>query len=119
MYDILYELNRNRGIVGSLLVSDDGMVIALDFKGDVDGDMVAALTASLVKTMGSSLEKIGREPLTQASIEGSNGNVFLFNTGYGILVVMAEKDVNVGLIRLEMRNAAERIAEKVRGGAGR
>ena len=119
MQDILYELNGTRGIVGSLLVSDDGMVIALDFKGEVDGDLIAALAASLVKSMRNSLGKIGQEPLTQASIEGSNGNIFLFNTGFGILVVMAESDVNIGLIRLEMRNAAGKIADKIKGETGR
>ncbi len=119
MHDILYELNSTRGVVGSLLVSNDGMVIALDFKGEVDGDMIAALAASLVKAMRNSLEKIGQELLTQASIEGSDGNIFLFNAGFGTLVVMAERNVNMGLIRLEMKNAAERIAEKVRGEAGR
>jgi predicted regulator of Ras-like GTPase activity (Roadblock/LC7/MglB family) len=118
MHDILYELNGTRGVVGSLLVSDDGMVIALDFKGEVDGDLIAALAASLVKAMRNSLERIDQEPLTQASIEGSNGNIFLFNTGYGTLVVMTEMNINMGLIRLEMKNAAVRIAERVKGEVG-
>lgn len=111
MQEILYDLNRSRGVIGSLLVSPDGMLIASDFKVEMDQELIAAMAASLINTMQKSIQSINEDSLTQAFIEASNGNIFLLDVGVGILALITEKKSNVGLIRLEMKSAAHRISQ--------
>jgi len=44
------------------------------------------------------------------TIEADNGKMFFADAGLGILVVTTEREVNVGLVRLEMRNAISHLS---------
>ena len=47
--------------------------------------------------------------MQQVTIEAEEAKLFFTDAGLGILVVTTEKDVNVGLIRLEIKNAVNRL----------
>jgi predicted regulator of Ras-like GTPase activity (Roadblock/LC7/MglB family) len=91
MYQILNELNKTPGITGSMVVGNDGIVIASDLESGLEGDTVGALAASITTNIQKSLDRLRTD------------------AGIGILVVTAEKDVNIGLIRLEIKNAVNRL----------
>jgi predicted regulator of Ras-like GTPase activity (Roadblock/LC7/MglB family) len=42
-------------------------------------------------------------------VEASKGKLFLNDVGLGILAVTTDPQVNVGMVRLEIKNAAEKI----------
>jgi len=112
MYQILEELNKTRGISGSVLVGNDGIIIAADLDTRFQDEAVGAMAASIISTVQKSLEKLKSTPMKQMTIEAEQGKLFLTDVGFGILVVTAEPDVNIGLIRLEIRNAASKIKER-------
>jgi hypothetical protein len=112
MYEILEELNKTSGISGSMLVGNDGIIIAADMDTRFQDEAVGAMAASIVSTVQRSLEKLSSVPLKQMTIEAEKGKIFLTDVGFGILVVTAEPNVNIGLIRLEIRNAASKIRER-------
>ena len=105
MYQVLSELNKTSGITGSMMVGGDGIVIAADLDDSFDGDTIGALAASITSNIQKSLDRLQTEPLKQVTIEADNGKLFFADAGKGILVVTTEKQVNIGLIRLEMKNA--------------
>lgn len=112
MYQILGGLNKTSGITGSLLVGSDGIIIAADLDTRFQDETVGALAASIVSTVDRSLEKLQSTPFKQVTIEAEKGKLFLTDVGIGVLVVTTEPDVNVGLVRLEIKNAQQRIRDR-------
>jgi predicted regulator of Ras-like GTPase activity (Roadblock/LC7/MglB family) len=109
MFQILEELNKTTGINGSMIVGKDGIVIAADLNANLQDEAVGALAASIVDTVKKSMERLSNENLKQITVEASKGKLFLTDVGIGILAVTTDPQVNVGLVRLEIKNAAEKI----------
>ena len=109
MYQVLSELNKTPGITGSMVVGNDGIVVASDLEESLEGDAVGALAASITTNIQKSLERLQAKSLAQVTIEAENSKLFFTETSVGILVVTAEKEVNIGLIRLEIKNALGRL----------
>jgi len=119
MYEILEELNKTVGVTGSMIVGQDGIVIAADLDTQLEDEAVGALAASIVSTAQKSMSRLSNDALKQITVEASGGKLFLSDVGIGILAVTTDPQVNVGLIRLEIKNAAEkvRLAQKSTSGA--
>jgi len=110
MYNILSDLNKTSGVKGSMLVGQDGIIIAADLDTQYEDETVGAMSASIVSSVGKAMERLkGEEPM-QITVEADHGKLFLANAGVGILTVLADKEVNIGLIRLEMKNAISKIS---------
>ena len=109
MHEILSELNKTTGITGSMVVGNDGIVIAANLQENVEDDTIGALAASITANIHKSLERLQSSPLKHATIEADDAKLFFSDAGLGILVVTAEKEVNIGLIRLEIKNAISRL----------
>jgi predicted regulator of Ras-like GTPase activity (Roadblock/LC7/MglB family) len=105
MQQVLNELNKTSGVTGSMLVGDDGIVIASDLHSSVEGETVGALAASITVNVRKALERMETSSLKQVTIEAEDAKMFFTDAGFGVLVVTAEKNVNIGLIRLEIKNA--------------
>lgn len=112
MYKILEELNKTSGIIGSMIVGADGIVIAADLDTNLQEETLGALAASIMGTAQKSMERLKKNPLKQVTAEAEGGKIFLSDVGIGYLVVATEPSVNIGLIRLEIRNAASQIKVK-------
>jgi len=109
MYQALSELNKTPGITGSMIVGTDGIVIAADLEAGIESETVGALAASITANISKSLDRLDTAPLQQVTIEAENAKLFFTDVGLGILVVTTEKEVNIGLVRLEIKNAMTRI----------
>lgn len=111
MYEVLQELNKTSGITGSMLVASDGIVIASDLDSSNEDETVGALASSIAAVIRKSMDKLGRERFSQVTIEAERGKMFLAETGVGMLVVTAENQANIGLVRLEINQAVSRLQE--------
>jgi len=110
MYQVLADLNRTSGIIGSMLVDSDGIVIASDLESADQDEAVGALAASITASVRKSLKRLEHHDLDQIMIEADGGNLFLAASKPGILVVKTEEDVNIGLVRLEIKHAVDNLA---------
>ncbi|ADP77106.1 Roadblock/LC7 family protein [Methanothermus fervidus DSM 2088] len=108
---VLRDLTRIDGVNGSLVVGKDGLIIESELGSDMDAEIVAARSSVIFGAAKESVEELKQEPLEQVMIEGSRGKMLMKDVGEGILVVLTDEDVNLGLIRLEMRRSAERIKD--------
>lgn len=111
MYKVLEELNKTSGITGSMLVAADGIVIASDLDSSNEDETVGALASSIAAVIRKSMDKLGREHFSQVTIEAERGKMFLAETGVGMLVVTAEQQANIGLVRLEINQAVSRLQQ--------
>jgi predicted regulator of Ras-like GTPase activity (Roadblock/LC7/MglB family) len=112
MYQILEALNKTSGIIGSMIVGKDGIVIAADLKTQAEEETIGALAASITANVQKSLERLRTSPLHQVTIESDNAKFFFTDAKIGIMVVLAEPDVNIGLVRLEIRNAVLKLSKQ-------
>lgn len=105
MYQILEALNKTSGITGSMIVGKDGIVIAADLNAQFEEETIGALAASITSTVQKSLDRLDTTPLKQVTVEADNAKLFFCDAGIGLLVVITEPEVNIGLVRLEVKNA--------------
>lgn len=109
---LLDGITRVSGVRGALVVSaDDGLVVAESSMGDVDGGAVAALAASLCLRLGRVSGAIGSAAPRLVQLEAERGGLVAAPAGDGLLLVaVTGAAANVGLLRLALRDAAERMA---------
>ncbi|MCI0531511.1 MAG: roadblock/LC7 domain-containing protein [candidate division Zixibacteria bacterium] len=112
MFEILEELNKTQGITGSMIVGSDGIVIAADLHQELQDDTLGAMASSIVSTVRKTLEKMNQVPLRQITVEANQGKLFLTDVEIGTLVVTTAPAVNLGLVRLEIKNAASRLKKR-------
>jgi len=112
MYNILGELNKTSGIKGSMLVGSDGIIIAADLDSEYEDETVGALASSIVSNITKAMDRLDQQQMDKITIEAENGKLFLNDASVGILAVVTEPDVNIGMVRLEIKNAVNQIAEQ-------
>ncbi|TLY53769.1 MAG: hypothetical protein E6K55_07410 [Gemmatimonadetes bacterium] len=102
-------ITRVGGVRGAMLVSaEDGIVVAEQLMEGIKGTAVAALAASLSTRLRRAMEAAGVGASLFWHLQAEQGALLVVPTPNGILVVaVAEPDVNVGLVRLELLRAAE------------
>ena len=105
----LTQLNRTHGIIGSAIVSNDGIPISQKLPQGYDAEAVCALSASIVSNTLKTFEQIQNANINRALIETEHGKLFIQLFTLGMLVVLTLRDVNIGLIRLEMKNMINKI----------
>ncbi|MFH1699986.1 MAG: roadblock/LC7 domain-containing protein [Candidatus Zixiibacteriota bacterium] len=109
MYQILEGLNKTSGIIGSMVVGSDGIVIAADLNTQIEEDAIGALAASIISNVQKSLDRLQSPPLKQVTVEADNAKLFFSEVEMGVLVVITEPEVNIGLVRLEIKNATSKL----------
>jgi len=111
MNNALDLVTRVRGVRGAMLVSaDDGLVVAEQLMEGIKGSAVAALAASLAERLRRAMEAAGIGTSVFWHLQADQGTLLVVPAASGILVVaVAEPDVNIGLVRLELLRAGEAI----------
>ena len=106
--DVLSGLIRQRGVTGSLIVSEaDGIIVDSTLQVGVRGNVVAALAASLYRKARLSSHAAGLGDASFLQLEAKQGRICAAGRGDLVLVTVAESRANVGLIRVEMLKALE------------
>ncbi|KUK71769.1 MAG: Uncharacterized protein XD90_2135 [Methanobacterium sp. 42_16] len=108
---VLKDLGRIQGVNGSLIVGKDGLIIERDVSPDIDSELVGAMSSAVFGTAERSSEEMKHEKLQQVMIEGNKGKTLMIDSGEAILAVITDTDINLGLIRLEMKRSSNRIVE--------
>jgi predicted regulator of Ras-like GTPase activity (Roadblock/LC7/MglB family) len=108
---VLDSLTRVRGVRASLVVSaTDGIAIDSNLQIGQDGGRVAALAASLYRKARKSATAAGLGTTGFMHLDAERGRLCVIGGDELVLVVVAERDASVGLIRVEMLRAAGALA---------
>ena len=111
---VVERLAQIKGVVGSVLVAKDGLVVASDLSVQVQDEIVAAMVSAVGSTAVKAAEMMEQGTLKNIIIESESGKLFLSDTNIGYLGVLTAPDANIGLVRLELREAAE-VLKKLTG----
>jgi uncharacterized protein len=101
-------LSRVPGVTGALVVEREaGVPVVAELSEGVNGTAVAALTASLFGRTAQASESAQFGRLGTLHLEADDGHVVAVDAGDLILVVVTERDAQLGLVRLEAHRAAD------------
>jgi len=106
---ILADLSKTEGIKGSMVVGKDGLVIASQIPSNLDSELIGAMASAAFGSAERTATEINQGTLEQMMVEAEFGKTLMTDAGEGILVVLADSKVNLGLIRISMKKATEKI----------
>ena len=105
---VLSGLIRHRGVKGCMVVGEnDGIIVDSNLQIGVNGSAFAALTASLFRKSRRAAQAAGFGDATFLELDAELGRVCAVGRKELVLVVVAESRVNLGLVRVDMLEAAE------------
>ena len=111
--DLLAEFTNIPGVNTVCLVGRDGFLLQSVALSGIDAEMIGAIASSgfgASEAMGKQLQK-GNMSMTM--VEYENGPVMFAPVGSeAFLVIIADKDANLGMIRLKIKKHAKDIEEK-------
>lgn len=113
MRHIVEDLIRVDGVIGSLLVGRDGLVIASTLLDDEDAEVLGAMSAAVFGEIDKATKRIGIGVLVDTIIDAKDGSILLLESRDVILAVVTQRMVNLGLVKMEMRRSAKRLSEAV------
>ncbi|MFA5983082.1 MAG: roadblock/LC7 domain-containing protein [Methylococcaceae bacterium] len=99
-------------IEASGIISTDGLMIASVLPPEMDEDLVGAMSAAMLSLGDRTGQELGRGALEQVLIKGDLGYVLMAYAGaHAVLTVLAKPNAKLGLIFLDVKRAAEEIAQ--------
>ncbi len=112
---ILTELNgTSADIEASSVISTDGLMMAAVLPQGMDEDRVGAMSAAMLSLGDRTAQELARGELEQVLIKGDKGYVLMTHAGReAVLTVLAKPQAKLGLIFLDVKRAAESIAEMI------
>ena len=106
MREVLERLGANPGIVGSLVATTDGMVVASHLR-DMDQETAAAFVSSLLIDALVLLEECGRPRMQQLELRASRGKIIVTNLGNAYLVAVTNRTLDLKQGLIEIKSASE------------
>lgn len=94
---LLVDINNVQGILGSIIVGKDGLVIANTMPENIDKDLVGALTSSLFTNIDTQIKKLKKGNLKRLTVETLSGLYILTEIEMGTLVVFGVDGQKVNL----------------------
>jgi predicted regulator of Ras-like GTPase activity (Roadblock/LC7/MglB family) len=106
-------VRRVPGVEQSLVVSDEGLTLAVSERVDeVRADQLAAVAAGLASLTRGAARCFDAEPVNQTIVEMATGYLFVTSAGAGTsLAVFADPESDIGVVGYELAQAAVRVAQ--------
>lgn len=114
---ILSELNNvSEHIEASAIMSRDGLSVASVLGAGVDPDRLGAMCAALLGLADTTARELNRGALRQVLIHGTLGYMLITHVGdKAVLAVATKPGTNLGMVFLETKKTAEKIATILNG----
>lgn len=114
MRSILTQLNKVQGVRGSMVINRDGIVVAGEFAEDVDEKGIGAMASSLLAALDGAVKRISLGRMNRFVLTGNENKAVIVDTGPALLYVLLQREANMGLINVEIREAAKQVIEQAK-----
>lgn len=109
--DILNEFSKLQGVDAVCLVGRDGFLLDSISRTGIDTEMIGAIASSGFGASESMGRQLGKGVMSISMIEFDKGPVMFSPVGDdAFLVIVAEKDSNLGMIRLKLKKHSAELA---------
>ncbi|MDD3406696.1 MAG: roadblock/LC7 domain-containing protein [Methanomicrobium sp.] len=107
---ILNEFLQIAGVTAAVIAGRDGFVIESAVSGNVDIEALGAMASTGLGTSEAMSRELGKEIMNQIIVELEEGPILISPLSDDELIaIVAQKGVNVGLLRYELKKNRERI----------
>jgi predicted regulator of Ras-like GTPase activity (Roadblock/LC7/MglB family) len=113
MIDLLEQLNRVRGVGGSLLLSADGLAIASSLRNDTDEDTLSAALGNLIERSLALCDRLHLQQAIFVQLQGDAGGLLLLRSGPGFLAMVTDPHANLALLQLEAKPYVDALAQRM------
>ncbi|MCK4589860.1 MAG: roadblock/LC7 domain-containing protein [Nanoarchaeota archaeon] len=111
LVEILQTLKKIGEVLGSSIISRDGLTIASDLSQDIDEETFAAMSAAMQGAAETAVSELKQGNLRQIIVDAQKGKIITLSAGErAILVILAKSKINLGLVLLEMSKASGKIS---------
>src|SRR5712692_10759631 len=102
-----------RGILGSVIADSNGLTVANDVKSGVSSSVLAAISTLIAQSRSRVFENIQMTGPSFIIMDGDQANVAVvqFAAGDVSLLTLVDRSANLGVLKLEMKRTAAKIAE--------
>jgi predicted regulator of Ras-like GTPase activity (Roadblock/LC7/MglB family) len=111
---ILKEFKEIAGVLGSVVVDNDGLTISADLPWNKRPERIGSLISRLLQLGERSAKAVKINPLKEMILEGDNGRIIVRNEGDVLLIAISGKEASLGLVKIEIEEFAKRIKELIR-----
>ncbi len=112
MKTLLKNLNEVPCVQGSMVITDDGIMVAAALGPDLEEDAVAALSSSLVMTLRRSLREFCGEIPEEMVLTADKGKLIFLSLGPAYLVVVTKKNLKLETDLVEIRSMARKLRHR-------
>lgn len=112
--ELVNAIAQREGVEAAVVLGHDGLLIDGSTTGDLDAELLAALTPGIVAAVGEFAAAAKRGSLISAVVELDRGVALLSTlTGEALLLVLVHPSANVGALLYELRSHRGHIASIV------
>jgi predicted regulator of Ras-like GTPase activity (Roadblock/LC7/MglB family) len=97
------------GVRGSMVITTDGMVVDSQLGRTLKQEVVGAMAAGAIQGTRRALEKAGLPAFESFALVSTHGKMILSDTGSAYLVVVLDRNIDLGHAELEIRSAVRKV----------
>lgn len=99
-------------IMGSAVVTSDGLVVASDLPREVDEKRITIMAMAMLTLGQETMSELGTLDLERVVVEGKDNYIVLVNASPDVVVAaVADKNAVLGLLLVAMKRAVQRVRE--------
>jgi len=106
---ILKEFKEIAGLLGSVVVDNDGLTISADLPWNKNPEKIGSLISRLLRIGERSAKAARIAPVKEIIVEGDNGRMVARNEGNMLLIAFSNRETPLGMVKFEIEEFAERI----------
>ncbi len=110
LQQLLHLIGQQEGVIGSVIVGHDGLLIANVMPADVDAESVGQWALGIYMNTATSIKKIGQDRVHQIVGKTPRGYIVIADFGGGLLVTMSNGQDTDALIPL-MRSITQLVSQ--------
>jgi predicted regulator of Ras-like GTPase activity (Roadblock/LC7/MglB family) len=113
MKEILEKLNQEVGIIGSMVITPDGIMVSAALGPGLEEDRVAAIVSSLLVSVRRCLNDLkAHGSVVSCVLNAHRGKILFYDMGNCFLVVVAHSDIKLDATVVPIRSAIHKIKNR-------
>ncbi|HUU44016.1 MAG TPA: roadblock/LC7 domain-containing protein [Planctomycetota bacterium] len=113
MKTVLEHLNRSVGVVGSAVMTHDGILVTSAIADRHDQDALTAIGSSLVQSTQRSLRNYDDSELLLMTIDGSRGRIVLVKAASAFLLIITDSTIALDATLLDIKSAVGKLQKLI------
>jgi len=105
---LLDEMHNKVNIIESYVIRGDGLIISSHTSGH-NGQKISALSAAIMEIGKRTLNELEGDNLKLIMVSGDKMNIIIAGSNEIALVCAVKSEVNIGMVFLRMKRAAEQV----------